>query len=363
MGGFSTYLHSDTLWGMLCWGIRYLWGESELTKFIDACDQGRPEFVISSTFPFKQHGRDKIPFFPNPLAYIGDGQVHEVEDALVNYRLRKKIKQIHWLSLDDFNKLLQGDFTIETILQRVSNEYDLKKQAFDDGMEYFPTGHTVYNAPPVFESNSVTHNTIDRIRGGTLRIVDPEFPNDPDKRSGQLFHAEEFFWTDTYAESDMGKSNTGLFFLADGNTEKIEAILRLFRHLGFGADRTAGKGFFDFEINDFSFKEPDKKQSTALINLSLFRPTKSELDNWQQMNGCLQYRLERREGFVGGYRELRRKQPRLYFKEGSIFKKPADHTVRFMGGVQPQEFDAPKSLHHKVWENGFGFMVNLNWKI
>ncbi len=161
----------------------------------------------------------------------------------------------------------------------------------------------------------------------------------------------------------MVRPNTGLFFLADGNIEKIEAVLRLFRHWGFGADRTAGKGFFDFEIADFAFDEPSPDRSNALINLSLFRPTEVELEKFQATNGCLQYKLERREGFVGGYRELRRKQPRLYFSEGAVFKRLTSDIGRIMGRIQKQEFEPVKNPPHDIWDNGFGFMVNLNWKI
>ncbi len=213
LGGFSTHLRSDTLWGMLCWGIRYLWGASELEQFIKACAGGNPEFVISSTFPYKQHGRDKIPFFPNPLIHAGDGMTNDVEVALEHYRLRKKLKSVAWLSVDDFNAMLQGHFTMDKMLDRVLSEYQLKKQAFEDGIEFFPSGQTVHNAPPIFESFSVTHNTIDRLRGGTLSIADPEEPDNRDLRSGQLFSCRRVFLDGCLQGIRYGKTEYRIVFL------------------------------------------------------------------------------------------------------------------------------------------------------
>jgi CRISPR/Cas system CSM-associated protein Csm4 (group 5 of RAMP superfamily) len=94
------------------------------------------------------------------------------------------------------------------------------------------------------------------------------------------------------------------------------------------------------------------------MNLSLFRPTKAELKELEDNDGCLQYRLEQRGGFVVGYRSFLQKTPHHYFLEGSIFKKLAGHTEKLMGGLHKHSFEG---LEHDVWDNGFGFMVNLKW--
>lgn len=358
-GGYSTDLRSDTLWGMLCWGIRHLWGAHELEKFIAASAAGKPEFVISSAFPFKQHGTERIPFFPNPFALAPNDETADLDLVFENHQLRKRFKKVDWLSVDDFQNALQGKFTPEELLERLRSEYRIETQAREDGVEFFPSGQTVRRTAPRLEPNSITHNTIDRLRGGTLDITNPE---DTESKAGQLFQAEEFFWADPHNETDAPASNTGLFFLAEGNTSKIEAVLRLFRHWGFGADRSTGKGFFEFEISGFQLDEPAADQSNALLNLSLFQPSLPELRALEKNEGCWQYLLERRQGHVGGYREKREKQPRLYFREGSVFARPTGFSGRYLGCIRQQEFDANHQPPHEVWDNGFGFMVNLNWK-
>lgn len=359
VGGYSTELRSDTLWGMLCWGIRYLWGKDELKTFIQNAADARPEFVISSAFPFKQHGTERIPFFPNPFVIAPDNADSETETALEAYRLRKKLKSVKWLSADDFFEVLKGKFTVEHLFERIQEEYRLKKQIEEDQQEFFPSGQTVRRTPPVLEENSLTHNTIDRLQGGTLSIADPD---DPENKAGQLFHAEEYFWIDTHNESVSEGSNTGIFFLVQGNVDKIIPVLHLFRHLGLGADRSTGKGVFDFHIEEFYLPQPAPDEADALLNLSLYQPSEEELVQWKASEGCLQYMLERREGYVGGYRERRRKQVRHYFKEGSIFRRPTGFSGQYMGCIRLQEFEGQKKPPHDVWDNGFGFMVNLNWK-
>lgn len=362
--GYVTDLRSDTLWGSLCWGIRYLWGADELKAFLERCAAGKPDFVISSTFPFKQHGTERVPFFPNPLVLAPDMPTDRAP-LVEDYRLRKDLKKVSLLNFDDFKAALHGELSVAELLRRLA---EIAKEKKLQGRNYVPTGPVVERTAPKRHDHSMTHNTIDRLRGGTLTVADGD--GDP---AGQLFHAEDIWWTDPDNESDEALPNTGLYFLADGDISKLKPVLELLRHWGIGADRTAGKGAFDFDIQDFTEKisilEPPAAASNALLNLSLFRPTEAELAALEQADGCLQYLLERREGYVGGHRQMHRKEARMYFREGSVFARPDGQTARHMGGIQQQVFPEKDSQGkelpqppHDVWDNGFGFMVNLNWK-
>ena len=122
--GYVTDLRSVTLWGTICWGIRYLWGEPALEGFIKRSQDGRPDFVISSAFPFKQQGKTRTPFFPNPLLLAPDvDSADEIDLALVKYRLRKKLKDIEYLSLSDFQDMLHGRLSSNDLLQRMLDEH------------------------------------------------------------------------------------------------------------------------------------------------------------------------------------------------------------------------------------------------
>lgn len=48
---FATPLMGDTLFGQLCWAIRYGWGEARLVQLLDGYTAGRPFLVVSDAFP------------------------------------------------------------------------------------------------------------------------------------------------------------------------------------------------------------------------------------------------------------------------------------------------------------------------
>ncbi|MEO6039459.1 MAG: hypothetical protein ABIQ93_13685, partial [Saprospiraceae bacterium] len=196
----------------------------------------------------------------------------------------------------------------------------------------------------------------DRRRGGTLDL--PVVDGEAGETAGQLFHSPENYWTDRYADPNQD-SNTGIFFLVDGeDLSLLESVLRLFRHWGFGADRTSGKGFFEASIKPFDLPEP--ADANAMLNLSLFRPTPpqlAELDGLaKERETGFHYRIESRGGHVGHHRIDLPKQAHRYFSEGSVFPLSPDLRSRHLGGLVHQ-FDKP----HPVWDNGFGFMLHLKW--
>lgn len=362
LSGYATPLRSDTLWGLLCWGIRHLWGEDELADFIQKCNDGAPPFVISSTFPCKKYGVRWIPFFLNPLPFP-DTQEEDMEKALTNAEFRKKYKKsFTYVNLDDFKKILNGEPVATELVQRLR---DIQAEETRLKEETKRTGKTraerkialaeIDQTAPRLEDFSMTHNTINRLRGGTLDLpVDGGAQNET---AGQLFHSGEYYWSDKFADPHQD-SNTGIFFLADGpDTSKLEAVLRLYRHWGFGADRTSGKGFFDAEIHDFDLPKP--AGANAMLNLSLFRPKPEELkaiDSHPADDPRFRYRIELREGWSGGDGIYQPKNPHRFFTEGSVFPLIPELKERHLGHLVPQ-FKNP----HPVYDNGFGFMLHLKW--
>lgn len=369
--GYVTDPRSVTLWGTICWGIRYLFGNEELEAFLKKHVEGAPDFVISSAFPFKKWKSERLPFFPNLLRVPPEINPNDdVDLALKKYRLGKKLSKIEWLSQTQFEKMLQGELTVKDLLDTMLDEFEKKKvhnerrkrrQMDENGLPVKGDYRTknedaLKNTPPERHDHSMTHNTIDRLRGGTLNLLDAE-----GEQSGQLFHTNDIWWADP--ENDNLQSETGLFFLVDGSDEQIEnllaPVLRFLEHWGIGADRTAGKGFFKFEIQEFLFAEPAAEASNALVNLSLFIPKDEEQLVEIENAKDLPYQLENREckGWspTGGFQ----KAPTLFFAEGSVFPKLSGSASRGRGRLLHNR-ELPNG--QKVYDNGFGFMVNLNWK-
>jgi len=85
-----TPFQADTIFGHLCWMIKYLDGEDALKKFLEPFKSGRPPFVISDGFPGD--------YLPKPLSLEINAPVNR----------RKEIKKQDYLHPKDFHLAQQG---------------------------------------------------------------------------------------------------------------------------------------------------------------------------------------------------------------------------------------------------------------
>lgn len=90
LSNFATSLKGDTIFGQLCWSIRYVFGEERLENLL-ANYTSQPFLIVSDAF-----ARGYLPKPSMPMAYLN-------EDAEKKKENRKKI----WLTLDD---LQQGNY-------------------------------------------------------------------------------------------------------------------------------------------------------------------------------------------------------------------------------------------------------------
>ena len=98
--GFKTELRSDTLWGLICWAIRNLYGNDALENFIQSYNTGKPEFVISSTFPFMQENKEITEFFPRPFLPAKPFDINSIKNQEITKSIedasdRKKFKKLY----------------------------------------------------------------------------------------------------------------------------------------------------------------------------------------------------------------------------------------------------------------------------
>lgn len=287
---YRSGLHSDTLWGAVCWAIRALYDEDRLKGLISSYEPGAASdespFYLSSAFPYVQshYGGKKTLFLPRPL---GQGSFYpplsadSFEQAKGELRQRKAIDQKAWLEQSVFESEYCGGAPPATVA-----------------------------STPELDNRPMTHNTINRLTGSTLSL----------NGQGQLFHTEERRVHPGPGERDQV---AGLYFLADGDTTLLEAALRFLEHYGIGGDRSVGKGRFDMEQGKVSWRTPDA--ADAQMVLSLYHPTKEELDTYDKAvpGPTLCYKTTVRQGWYG--RLERAKPPRLYFTEGSVFPGTSAH--------------------------------------
>ena len=327
---FRTKLRSDTLWGIICWAIRNVYGNDELENLLKTYTAGKPEFIISSTFPFFEIEGKKYHFLPKPNlpeTYIEQDAVPR-KTKIQNAKNRKKLKKVQQLELTDYVTFISQPKKTQDIIQNI---------AFGEQKNTL-----------LIKSDSIPHNTINRLHGGTLKLKN---------ESGQLFHVDEYYFqliSEKKEDSFDIDEPKGLFFLVKGNTEKLEGALRFLNHIGYGGDRNTGKGKFYYEIKDFNIQEPE--DYNAVTNLSLYYPTEDEIKQFKG-NPLFNYQIEERQGFLGFNNNYNNslKPITSMFVEGSVFPKIDQE---FYG---QNKIVIPKSekIDHNVFQFGYGFMIKI----
>jgi len=337
-------MRSDTLWGAICWGMKMLYGEKlsdkeleeeklsgeELDKktledFIKSYTTVEPvraskPIYISSAFPYLEKGGKKELYLPRPLL---------------------RLKQEEFVTGDTFQETIQQSRT-----KKNSNPSPLMTLSEFKAGDWEPTETNTKQVRPKVSVDPMTHNTINRLTGSTLSR---------DGR-GQLFHTEErrVYPVWPKSEEEKGNEKAGLYFLAQGDMDTLEAILRLLQHYGIGGDRSSGKGRFDITLAKEPISIPEPNDANAQVSLSLYHPKQSELQQYENepSTSPLQYKTIVRQG----WKAASLKKPTLYFEEGSVFP--------LVDGQQPNRlgknaYGGKHEAGHHITQYGFGFMINV----
>ncbi len=318
---FRNNLRSDTLWGLLCWGIKNIFGEDKLTEFLSSYKIKNNVLKISSAFPFVYKDGKRILFFPRPILkpidlneYFDKNKLSTKKDRSEVISKLKSYKKIKYLPEDVFFELLNGKIT----------EYDLfKSEDVSDADKLLSKSFTTVE---------MMHNTINRLTNTTLE--------------GNL-----------YIDSDIFIYNGGLYFLIDGDDEDVNLILasiRFLSHLGFAGDSAIGKGHFDISVDDYSLTLPT--DANSFITLSLYFPKEDEVKEFKKYPDKCWYELETRKGKYGGQfiKDTNFwKDSVLMFKEGSVLPNLQKNNYGLNKTVKKTaEFDVLQ----------FGFSFNLPFK-
>jgi CRISPR-associated protein Csm4 len=213
-GGFATPFDADTIFGGLCWTIRYFDGEDALTAFLDRYHRGQPPLILSNAFPGD--------LFPKPLIPRTVPKSQSRSELISSAREAKRVKNINYLTPDEFFSLAKGH------------------NVFLSGKE------------KAIHEEVTLHNQINRCNNSTAE-------------SGQLFESNEFHLS---PEHDF----LSIYIKTEENF--AEYVFRLFEKLGqsgLGKRKSSGMGAFSL----LEFQEYDKfivDNPNAFITLSNFVP-------------------------------------------------------------------------------------------
>ncbi len=300
-------IRSDTLWGAIiqAWLLLFDDSPAEVIK--------GGYFDVSSCFPLIQNTR----FFPSPVGLF-DKLMEEVSKKPPRFRPSiKDLKKITHISESLLKKVAMG------------NEITLDDLIRDEKLTIYPLFH-----------DSTDH----------FQVICQR----PRIRINQLtgaVDADAFF----YCSDSFFERNSGLFFLAkfrdDETKAKFDAALRLLGDTGLGADRSVGRGQFYFEESNLSL--PEIESEAEYLLLSLYRPSRREVQENIMSSPASRYQLIRRWGraasvFTSGFRRA----DSWMFAEGSVFSFKPEGTV-------PKVLRENDEVPHDVYRYGRAFTLPI----
>lgn len=235
-----TRFQSDTIFGHICWAIRFLNGESskKLDAFLNSFDDNKnPPLLVSNGFP---RGYLPKPII-QPIKQEELETVVETGDRIENSSKIKHIKNMAYIATSDFRLLQKEKLTPIKLFKAMFGRYD-----------------SIASDLNKVQSSLVQHNTINRIEG-TVKI-------------GGLYTQEEFF----YDFEDKSSVIFEIYLKTNFFIKKeLNIIFEYIKASGFGKDKSTGKGYFDFEIKE-GIDLPEAENPNAFMTLSSYIPAKMD---------------------------------------------------------------------------------------
>lgn len=294
-----TPFHSDTLWGHICWALRYTRSEQELLNFLECYDSGEPPLVISNAFP-----KGCLPFpVLEPIEKTKQRELINTfwneSDFIAAVSAFKKLSTIKYISKELFKHISKGTISRYSLLEAILAN---------------PKKFPVISA----ELPSVTyHAKINRLSGTAI--------------DGGLFTAPEIFYFSNELEAYC-KIGHGF------SEEKLKQCMEFINIDGFGRKKSTGKGAVYCTIERRTDDVTD--DTNAFMSLSNYVPCQDD-----PQKGF--YKLITKYGKLGGHfasssiipgkNPTPFKYPIVMFESGSVFKvdKKKEHYGRIVKGVHP----------------------------
>ena len=292
-------IHSDTLYAaiMQSWAIL---GKSEWIN-------EKPDFTLSSLFPFTTNKATKVHFFAKPFFQANTEKTQErSEDA-------KKFKKIKYVDAFHFERYLNK--------QIISSGTDSVKGS--------------YQTNEAIDKDFLTSDIQPRIKR----------PRN-EQEDSVPFYTERLFF----------KEGSGMFCFVQYDDElakkRVKVALELLADNGIGTDRAVGNGRFKLDFGQISLELADNTEFA--MNMSLFCP-ESKIDLQEMLSDSnARYDMIKRGGWISEPHNTYRKRSVYMFREGSLFRIPNKNA--FSKGntinLQPDNSILPQKIENPIWRVG-----------
>jgi len=283
-GSYMTPFRADTLFGGICWSIRYAFGENVLTDFLDLYRQSDPPVLLSNGFP--------AGLLPRPYVPVTWGDTLDGESMLAKTDAAKRASKSRYVTLDGFVSFCSTGIPdikmVKPELQRV-----------------------------------VWRNQTDRLSGTTAE-------------RGGLFTETEFYLREEFPGLTM-------YVWSDEQwVDLLQEALAALGQTGLGKRRSVGRGAFAV----VGWRETEPLGATdganAFITLSDFVPASNDpVEGWWTIEVKLG-KLSEEYALQGSPL----KRPLLVIGAGSVFRThqpPKIYYGRMVEGLSPR---IPQVLHY-----------------
>ena len=285
----------------------------------DIPNDGDLGFSVSSLFPYYQRETTSRPvyFLPMPLHVRGN----KLQEASV----AKKAKKVKWVDVAFFTDILSGRFDMNSSLSFVQEAYLTHVELPED-----------LDGSKEFVRSEVSQRVTLECRTG--------------KKDALPYFVDKVLF----------RHHAGLYFIAEGNMDKLDTALRLLSLEGLGTDRNVGFGYFNYQKDSISIELP--QQSDYQIALSLLIPESEEqlkalLDSEQ-----VAYDFTRVGGWITTSPFTTLRKNAIYgFLPGSVLKCVYNGDSSPLGRIvdlQPQI--GSLTPDHPIWRCGRSLMLPVN---
>lgn len=319
-----TIIHSDTLKSALFSTAILL--KPELQKQ----ENGQSffnSFLLSSAFPYY---KDTL-FLPKPKGKL---PITNIKDNEPSYDFKKELKKVDYIDIDLFLQLFNA-----------SNN----KLINTDDIPFKIIGEFIVK--PDFEKKEDLKIYKSEVQE---RVYIRKFNEIYDPNDKKYIFSDPFIVDKIYF-----MENTGLYFILveKENFDKnfFKNVLEHLGVFGIGTDRNVGNGHFVIEKID-TINLTFTSNTKYLMNLSLYLPTKSEVENFT--NAC-QYKIIKRGGWISNIVDLEMlkkgqlKKSVYMIEEASVF----ENNFEYVGKLVDLRTE---NINHPVWREGRSLFVPIN---
>lgn len=322
-----THFQSDTIFGHICWAIRFLYqnGENKLREFLETYDkEENPPLLVSNGFP---SGYLPKPVIPSITQTELDKFVGK-ENRIANSFKIKTIKKLTIISKSDFEQLQTGAITPLSLFQNMYGSYaTIMGNLANEQSEQYE------------QSMAVQHNTVNRIKGKVTR---------------GLYAQEETFF-------GLNAGNFVIYLKTYCFSRKeLEGIFAFIGEGGFGRDKSTGKGYFNTVKVNEGIDLREANNPNAFMTLSSFIPRENN-----PVRGY--YHTLLKYGKLGGLyatgaSEVNNnpfKKPLIMFSAGSVFYDTEYRTGKPYGALLDDVHHNNKGIRHYA----HAFPIGINLKV